>query len=97
MTFAEIAGYAAAILLVACFAMKTTTWMRYLALAFAVVLALYAVVAGHYVVLVLAVLLVAVNAWRLWEAEQLVGDARAAAAGRSAATARSRRPPRWRA
>jgi len=84
MTLAEIAGYAAAILLVACFAMRTTTWIRYLALASAVVLGLYAVLAGHYVVLVLAVLLVAVNAWRLWEAEQLVGDARAAAAGAGA-------------
>jgi len=81
MTFVEILGYAAAILLIASFAMKTLTTIRYLAVAAAVVLAVYAIVSGHYVVLVLAVLLAAVNAWRMWEAEKVVGAARAAAAG----------------
>ena len=84
MPTAEILGYAAAILLVACFAMKTVPWVRYLAIAFAVVLAIYAIVSAHYVVLLLAVLVLAVNAWRLWEAERLVGGARAAAAGAGA-------------
>jgi len=84
MTFAEILGYAAAILLIASFAMKTLTTIRYLAVAAAVVLAVYAIVSGHYVVLVLAVLLAAVNAWRMWEAEKVVGAARAAAAGAGA-------------
>ena len=84
MTFAEILGYAAAILLVASFAMTTLTRIRYLAVAAAVVLAVYAIVSGHYVVLVLAVLLAAVNAWRMWETEKVVSAARSAAAGAGA-------------
>jgi hypothetical protein len=84
MTFAEILGYAAAILLVASYAMNTLTWVRYVAIAFAVVLGIYAVVSAHYVVLVLAVAVLAANAWRLWEAERVVEGARAAAAGAGA-------------
>ena len=84
MTLAEILGYAAAVVLVACYVMKTITWIRYGAVAFAVLLGIYAIVSGHYVVLVLAVLVVAANAWRLWESERLVFDARAAAAGAGA-------------
>jgi len=84
MTLAHILGYLAAILLVACFAMKTVVWLRYLAIAAAVALGAYGIAAGHYIALALAVLLVAVNVWRLWEAERLVGGARAAAAGAGA-------------
>lgn len=84
MTLAEILGYAAALLLVASFAMRTLTYIRYLAIAAAVVLAVYALVSAHYVVVVLAVLLGGVNAWRLFEAEKVVGAARAAAAGAGA-------------
>jgi hypothetical protein len=84
MTLAHILGYVAAILLVACFAMKTVVWLRYLAIAAAVALGAYGIAAGHYIALGLAVLLVAVNVWRLWEAERLVGGARAAAAGAGA-------------
>lgn len=84
MILAEILGYAAAIVLIASFAMTTITWIRYLAIAAALVLAAYALVSAHYVVLVLAVLLAAVNAWRLWEAEKVVGAARTAAAGAGA-------------
>lgn len=84
MTLAEILGYAAALLLVASFAMRTLTYIRYLAIAAAVALGVYALVSGHYVVLVLAVLLAGVNAWRLFEAEKVVGAARAAAAGAGA-------------
>ena len=84
MTFAEILGYAAALLLVASYAMMTLTWIRYLALAAAAVLVVYAFVSGHTVTLVLAVLLAGVNGWRLWEAEKVVGGARAAAAGAGA-------------
>ena len=46
MTLAQILGYAAAILLIASFAMQTLVWLRYLAIAFAVVLGLYGIVAG---------------------------------------------------
>ncbi|MCB1501473.1 MAG: cyclic nucleotide-binding domain-containing protein [Bauldia sp.] len=84
MTLAHVLGYVAAILLVACFAMKTLPWVRYLAIAAAVALGAYGIVAAHYVVIALAVILVAVNVWRLWEAERLVGGARAAAAGAGA-------------
>jgi hypothetical protein len=84
MTLAEILGYAAALLLIASFAMRTLTYIRYLAIAAAVALGVYALVSGHYVVLVLAVLLAGVNAWRLFEAEKVVGAARAAAAGAGA-------------
>ena len=84
MTFAEILGYAAALLLVASYAMTTLPWIRYLAIAAAIVLAVYALVSGHTITLVLAVLLAGVNAWRLWEAEKVVGAARAAAAGAGA-------------
>jgi hypothetical protein len=64
--------------------MNTLTWVRYVAIAFAVVVGIYAVVSAHYVVLVLAVIVLAVNAWRLWEAERVVEGARAAAAGAGA-------------
>ncbi len=84
MTLAEILGYVGAVLLVACFAMKTMTWLRYLAIAFAVILGIQAIIWSHLLLLALAVLVAAVNAWRLWEAERLVGDARAAAAGAGA-------------
>ncbi len=84
MTLAQILGYAAAILLIASFAMQTLVWLRYLAIAFAVALGLYGIVAAHYVVLAIAVVILAVNVWRLWEVERIGGAARAAAAGAGA-------------
>ena len=73
MTLAQILGYAAAILLVASFAMQTIVWLRYLAIAFSIALGLYGVVSEHYVVLAIAVVILAVNVWRLWETERLGG------------------------
>lgn len=84
MTFIQIFGYAAAILLLASFAMKTIVWLRYLAIAASVVLVAYALLAMHYPVLAIALILLAINVWRLTELQRVVGAARAAAAGAAA-------------
>lgn len=84
MTLAQILGYAAAILLIASFAMQTLVWLRYLAIAFAVALGAYGIVAEYYVVLAIAVIILAVNIWRLVEVERLGGAAREAVAGAGA-------------
>jgi CRP/FNR family cyclic AMP-dependent transcriptional regulator len=84
MTLAQILGYAAAILLIASFAMQTIVWLRYVAIAFAVVLGVYGIVAAQYVVLAIAIIILGVNVWRLWEVEKISGAARAAAAGAGA-------------
>jgi hypothetical protein len=84
MTLAQILGYAAAILLIASFAMQTIVWLRYLAITFAVALGAYGILAPQYVVLAIAVIVLAVNVWRLWETERLGGAARAAVAGAGA-------------
>ena len=84
MTLAQILGYAAAILLIASFAMQTLVWLRYLAIAFAVALGAYGIVAEHYVVLAIAVIILAVNIWRLVEVERLGSAAREAVAGAGA-------------
>ena len=84
MTLAPILGYAAAVLLIASFAMQTIVWVRNLAIAFAVVLGVYGVVAGQYIVVAIAVVILAVNVWRWWELEKVGGDARNAAAGAGA-------------
>jgi CRP/FNR family cyclic AMP-dependent transcriptional regulator len=84
MTHAQILGYAAAILLIASFAMQTIVWLRYLAIAFAVVLGVYGIVAAQYVVVAIAVVILAVNLWRHWEAQKISGAALEAAAGAGA-------------
>lgn len=84
MTVAELLAYAAAVLLIAGFAAKTVSWLRYLAIAAAVLLGLYGIVAGIYGLVAVAVLAVLANAWRLWEAERVAGGARRAAAGAGA-------------
>ncbi len=84
MTLAPILGYAAAVLLIVSFAMQTIVWVRNLAIAFAVVLGVYGVVAEQYVVVAIAVVILAVNVWRQWETEKIGGAARTAAAGAGA-------------
>jgi len=84
MTLVEILGYGAAILLVASFAMKPIRWLRYFAIASGAVLAVYAVAAAHYPVLVIALVIVALNVWRLVETERMAGAVRAAIAGAGA-------------
>ena len=84
MVLVQVLGYAAAVLLVASFAMRTFTWLRYLAIAFAVLLGAYGIASGNYVVVALAVVVLGVNAWRLREVEKISDAARAATAGAGA-------------
>lgn len=84
MTLQAILGYAAALLLLASFAMKTIVWLRYLAVAGSAVLVAYALVAGHYPVLAIAAVMLAVNLWRLVEMQRMVGAVKAATAGAAA-------------
>jgi CRP/FNR family cyclic AMP-dependent transcriptional regulator len=84
MTLAQILGYAAALLLIVSFAMATMTWLRWLAIASAAVLGIYAVVTANWAVLAIAVILAAVNVWRLAEVRRVSGATRAAAAGAGA-------------
>src|SRR5258708_30158406 len=84
MTFPEILGYAALILLIASFFMKTIIWLRLLAIASNVVIIVYGVVAPHYPILVLGLAMVGINIWRLMEMRRLVGAVSAATAGQGA-------------
>ena len=84
MTIGHIFGYAAAVLLIASFAMQTLAWLRYVAIAAAIVLGIYGGLAAEWVVVGLAVVLLGVNLWRLREGEKLGGAAREAMAGAGA-------------
>src|SRR5437763_5328236 len=84
MTFPEILGYAALVLLIASFFMKTIIWLRLLAIASNAVVVIYGIVVPHYPILLLALAMLAVNAWRLMEMRRLVGAASAATAGQGA-------------
>jgi CRP/FNR family transcriptional regulator, cyclic AMP receptor protein len=84
MTFPEILGYAALILLIASFFMKTIIWLRSLAIASNALIIVYGVVAPHYPILGLGLVMFGVNAWRLTEMRRLVGAVSAATAGQGA-------------
>jgi len=84
MTVPEILGYAALILLIASFFMKTIIWLRLLAIASNAAIVIYGIVAPHYLILVLGLAMLAVNAWRLMEMRRLVGAVSAATAGQGA-------------
>lgn len=84
MTTIEILGYAAAVLFVLAFVMKGMAWLRYVAIAASLVLGAYGVIAAHYPVVGIAVVMLAANVWRLIEMNRLAGEARAAAAGAAA-------------
>jgi CRP/FNR family cyclic AMP-dependent transcriptional regulator len=84
MTVPEILGYAALILLIASFFMKTIIWLRLLAIASNAAIVIYGIVAPHYPILVLGLAMLAVNAWRLMEMRRLVGAVSAATAGQGA-------------
>ena len=72
----EVLGYAAAILLIASFAMKSIMLLRYLAIGASVALAVYAVLVEHWLLLAIAVILAAVNAWRIMEIRRLFSSVR---------------------
>jgi CRP/FNR family cyclic AMP-dependent transcriptional regulator len=84
MSPGEILGYLALILLLASFAMKTINQLRILAIAASVAVILYAILAEQYPVLVIAVLILIMNAYRLWDMRRMVGTVRQATAGSTA-------------
>jgi CRP/FNR family transcriptional regulator, cyclic AMP receptor protein len=84
MSLGEILGYAALLLLLASYAMKTINLLRILAIAASLVIILYAVLAEQYPVLVIAVLILIINVYRLIEMRRMVGMVRQATAASSA-------------
>jgi CRP/FNR family cyclic AMP-dependent transcriptional regulator len=84
MTLPEILGYAALVLLIAGFFMKTIIWLRLLAVASNAAVVLYGVIVPHPLILVLGLAMLAVNVWRLIEMRRLVGAASAATAAQGA-------------
>src|SRR5579862_7407427 len=84
MTLPEILGYAALILLIAGFFMTTIIRLRFLAIASNAAVILYGIVAPHYPILILGVVMLAINGWRLIEMRRLVGAASAATAAQGA-------------
>jgi hypothetical protein len=74
----EIVGYAALLLLVVAFAMKTIIPLRIVALAASLAIALYGAFAPHIPILVIGVVMALLNLWRLTEMRRLVGAVRVA-------------------
>jgi len=84
MTLVEILGYLGLVLLLASSAMRTIIWLRILAIAASIAVVGYGVVSVLYPVAGFGVVLLATNAWRLWEMRRLVAATRAATAAGSA-------------
>jgi CRP/FNR family transcriptional regulator, cyclic AMP receptor protein len=70
MTGVDVLGYAAALLVLATFCVRSMVWLRMLAIASNVAFISYAVLAQIHPVLALHALLLPMNAWRLAEALQ---------------------------
>ena len=84
MTLPEILGYAALILLIASFFMTTIIRLRFLAIASNAAIILYGIIAPHYPILVLGLVMLAINTWRLVEMRRLVGAVSVASAAQGA-------------
>src|SRR5258708_11960240 len=84
MSAFEILGYAALVLLIASFYMKTIIWLRLLAIASNAAVVIAGVVAPNYPILILGLAMLAVNVWRLVEMRRLVGAVSAATAAQGA-------------
>jgi len=84
MQLGEILGYLALVLLIAAIFMKTIIWLRLLAAASNVAVVVYGIVTPHYPILVLGLVMLALNIWRLVEMRRLVGSVAAATAGAGA-------------
>ena len=84
MTAFAILGYAALILLIASFFMKTIIWLRWLALASNAAIVVAGLIQPDVPVLILGLVMLAVNAWRLMEMRRLVGAVSAATAAQGA-------------
>lgn len=84
MTAFEILGYAALVLLVASFFMKTIIWLRVLAIASNAAVVVAGIIKPDIPLLILGLAMLAVNAWRLMEMRRLVSAASSATAGQAA-------------
>jgi hypothetical protein len=84
MSPGEILGYVALLLLLASYAMKTINPLRMLAIAANIAIIVYALLAQQYPVLVIAALILIINAYRLIEMRRMVGMVRQATAASSA-------------
>jgi hypothetical protein len=84
MSLGVILGYLALLLLLASYWIQTIIWLRVLAIAAAATIFLYGILAPQYPVAAVAVVLAAVNAWRLIEMRRLVSVTREATASSGA-------------
>jgi hypothetical protein len=84
MTWGQLLGLAALLVLLASAAMQTIIWLRILAIVANLLIVLGGLALHDYVVAVLGVLILAVNAWRLVEMRRLVTATRDATAGSGA-------------
>jgi hypothetical protein len=84
MTTADIIGLIALLLLLASAWMKTVDWLRALAIAANLAMIVYGLVAAQYPLAMLAVLILAVNGWRLYEMRTLGTVTRGATAASAA-------------
>ena len=84
MTAFAILGYAALILLIASFFMKTIIWLRWLALASNAAIVVAGLIQPDYPVLILGLVMLAINTWRLVEMRRLVGAVSVATAAQGA-------------
>lgn len=76
--------YLALVLLAVAFVVPAVIWLRTLALAAGIAIAIYGLVTPDYVVAALGAVIAAVNAWRLTEARRLMGVTREATAASAA-------------
>lgn len=81
MGWVEILGYAASLAVLATFCMSTMVPLRIAALVSNVLFAIYGYMDNLHPVLILHLVLMPVNALRLWQARKLVQDVRNAAGG----------------
>jgi hypothetical protein len=84
MTWGQLLGIAALLVLLASAAMQTIIWLRILAIVANLLIVLGGLALHDYVVALLGVLILAVNAWRLVEMRRLVAATRDATAGSGA-------------
>jgi len=84
MGIGEILGYAALLLLLASAWMRTIIWLRLLAMASNACIVVYGLVTPQYPLLVLGILLLGINAWRVMEMRRLVSATREATAASGA-------------
>ena len=84
MSLGEILVYATLALLLVSYWMQTIIWLRLFAIAANAVMVIYGILTPHYPVLVIALVLAAINAWRLMEMRRLVDVTRQATAASGA-------------